>query len=45
MPLRTDVTKISNDNLYRIEVNGSMEKGEYSLSPDGSNQAFCFQVY
>ena len=45
MPIRTDVTKISNDNLYRIEVNGSLDKGEYSLSPDGSNQVFCFQVY
>lgn len=45
MPLRTDVTKISNDNLYQIEVNGSLDKGEYSLSPDGSNQVFCFQVY
>src|SRR5579859_5657353 len=45
MPIRTDVTKISNDNLYQIEVNGSLDKGEYSLSPDGSNQVFCFQVY
>lgn len=45
MAIRTDVTKISNDNLYQIEVNGSLDKGEYSLSPDGSNQVFCFQVY
>jgi len=45
MPIRIDVTKISNDNLYRIEVSGTLEKGEYSLSPDGSNQVFCFQVY
>jgi len=45
MPIRIDVNKISNDNLYRIEVTGSLDKGEYSLSPDGSNQVFCFQVY
>jgi hypothetical protein len=45
MPIRLDVTKITNDNLFRLEVNGSLDKGEYSLSPDGSNQVFCFQVY
>lgn len=30
--------------LYRIEVADSLENGEYSLSPNGSNQAFCFSV-
>ena len=45
MPIRIDVTKLSNDNLYRIEVNGTLGKGEYSLTPDGSNQVFCFEVY
>src|SRR5690348_11483973 len=44
-PIRIDVTKVSSDNLYRIEVNSSLDKGEYSLTPDGSNQVFCFQVY
>ncbi len=45
MPIRIDVTKLSSDGLYRIEVVSSLDKGEYSLTPDGSNQAFCFQVY
>ena len=45
MPIRIEVTKISSDNLYKIEVGDTLENGEYSLSPDGSNQAFCFQVY
>lgn len=45
MPIRVDVTKLSSDGLYRIEVVSSLDKGEYSLSPDGSNQVFCFQVY
>jgi hypothetical protein len=33
------------DRLYRIEVDESLEMGEYSLTPDGTNQVFCFQVY
>ena len=42
--LRVDVTRLATD-LYRIEVNESLEPGEYSLSPEGSNQVFCFQVF
>jgi hypothetical protein len=42
--LRLDVTRIDT-NLYRVEVNDSLEPGEYSLSPEGSNQVFCFQVF
>jgi hypothetical protein len=45
MPIRIDVTKLSSDNVYKIEVNDSLDKGEYSLTPDGSNQVFCFRVY
>ena len=43
-PRRLEVTRVK-DDLYRIEVNESLENGEYGLSPDGSNQVFCFQVY
>ena len=43
-PLRIMATKVG-ENLYRIEVTDSLENGEYSLSPEGSNQVFCFQVY
>jgi len=45
MPIRLEVTRLSSDNLYKLEVDEELENGEYSLSPDGSNQAFCFQVY
>lgn len=31
--------------LYKIEVEESLENGEYGLTPEGSNQVFCFQVY
>ena len=31
--------------LYRIEANEYLENGEYCLSPEGSNQVFCFTAY
>jgi hypothetical protein len=39
-----EVTKLA-DGIYKIEVNEELEPGEYSLSPEGSNQVFCFQVF
>jgi hypothetical protein len=44
-PIRIEVNRLSSDNIYQIEVVSSLESGEYSLTPDGSNQVFCFQVY
>ncbi len=38
------VTKLG-ENLYRIEVEDTLANGEYSLSPSGSNIAFCFEEY
>ena len=32
-------------NLYWIEVDDTLDPGEYALSPEGSNQAFCFEVF
>lgn len=31
--------------LYKIEIDEPLENGEYTLSPDGSNQTFSFQIY
>jgi len=45
VPIRIEVTRLSQDNIYRIEVDESLENGEYSLTPEGSNDVFCFQVY
>ena len=42
--IRVEVTRLDSD-LYRIEVDESLEPGEYSLSPEGSSQVFCFQVF
>jgi hypothetical protein len=43
-PIRLNVTKVE-DNLYRIEVDEILGNGEYSLTPEGSDQVFCFQIY
>jgi hypothetical protein len=40
-----NVSKLSSDGLYRIEVLESLEPGEYSLSPSESNIVFCFAVF
>ena len=42
--IRMEATKLG-DKLYRLEVEESLEPGEYSITPEGSNQVFCFQVY
>jgi hypothetical protein len=43
-PIAIEVTRLDG-NLYKIEVSDSLTAGEYSLSPEGSNQVFCFAVY
>jgi len=43
-PIRMDLTRLDS-NLYRVEVNESLAPGEYSITPEGSNQVFCFQVF
>ena len=43
-PLRLNVTKLDG-NLYRVEASETLENGQYSLSPSGSNAVFCFEVY
>ncbi|MCX6632154.1 MAG: hypothetical protein NTW28_31475 [Candidatus Solibacter sp.] len=43
--IRVELTRLNTDKLYRLEVDESLEPGEYALSAEGSNQVFCFQVY
>lgn len=33
------------DRLFKIRVDESLERGEYALTPDGSNDIFCFTVF
>lgn len=32
-------------HLYRVEADQALEDGEYALSPNGNNHAFCFEIY
>ncbi|MEX2264403.1 MAG: hypothetical protein WD696_20785 [Bryobacteraceae bacterium] len=43
-PIRLSLARLE-ESLYRIEVDESLENGEYCLSPSGENRVFCFQVY
>jgi len=43
-PIHLQITRLD-DRLYRVEVDEPLENGEYSLSPDGSDETFSFQIY
>jgi hypothetical protein len=43
-PIHLMVTKLD-DRLYRVEVDEVLENGEYSVSPDGSDEVFSFHIY
>ena len=43
-PIPLKITKLE-DRLYRVEVDQPLENGEYTLSPEGSNETFSFQIY
>jgi hypothetical protein len=43
-PIHLQVKKLSG-NLYRVEVDETLENGEYCLSPEGDSTVFCLQIY
>jgi len=43
-PFHLSITKLDKD-LYRVEADEALEDGQYSLSPNGSNVVFCFEIY
>lgn len=43
-PFHLVVTRLA-ERLYKIEVDEPLQNGEYSLSPNGSNRVFCFEIY
>jgi len=43
-PLRLTVSRLDG-GLYRVEVDETIENGEYAISPNASNTVFCFAVY
>jgi hypothetical protein len=43
-PLILSVFPVSK-GLFKVRVDESLERGEYALTPDGTNDVFCFTVY
>ena len=43
-PVRCTVTRLA-EGLYKLEVDETLPNGEFSITPSGSNQVFCFRVY
>ena len=43
-PIPLKVTKLE-EGLYKVEVDTPLENGQYTLSPEGSNDAFAFEIY
>jgi len=43
-PVYLSVSRLD-DRLYKIEVDEPLENGEYSLTPQGSDQTFSFAIY
>jgi hypothetical protein len=43
-PIRYTINRVG-ENLYKLEVDEGLGNGEYSITPSGSNQVFCFRVY
>jgi hypothetical protein len=42
-PIHVIVTRVA-AGVFRLEVGDSLENGEYMLSMEGTNQAFCFAI-
>lgn len=43
-PFRISISPLG-AGFFRLEVDESLPNGEYALTPDGSNEVFCFTVY
>jgi hypothetical protein len=42
--VRVEVKRVG-EGLFRLEVGESLSNGQYSFTPAGSNDVFCFEVY
>jgi hypothetical protein len=40
-----NATQVAAGGLYRVEVEQTLQPGEYVLTPEGSNKVFCFAVF
>ena len=39
------MTRLTPDAVWKIEVDESLDPGEYALNPAGTERVFCFQVF
>ena len=40
-----NATQVASGGLYRVDVEQTLQPGEYALTPEGSNKVFCFAVF
>lgn len=43
-PIRLSISKVDS-NIYRLESTEALDNGGYCLTPQGSQDVFCFDVY
>jgi hypothetical protein len=43
-PIRLSIAKVDS-NIYRLEATEALDNGSYCLSPSGTQEVFCFDVY
>ncbi len=39
-----EVTRLTSDGVFRMEVADDLDSGQYVLSLEGTNQGFCFTI-
>jgi hypothetical protein len=44
-PLTMTIIPTANESVFRMEVDQNLPPGEYAITPNGSEQVFCFAVY
>jgi hypothetical protein len=43
-PIRLSLAKVDS-SIYRLEATEALDNGGYCLTPSGSQDVFCFDVY
>jgi hypothetical protein len=43
-PVHVNVRRVT-EGLYRIEISDSLANGQYSITPQGANDVFCFEIF
>ena len=44
-PFTLTIIPTANESVVRMEVDQNLPPGEYAVTPNGSEQVFCFAVY